>query len=114
LEILRDPASSQRTDCHIFSSNEEINIFDFLQEYECAGNHFGVVVGDVTGHGVDAALLMTTARAFLRARASQCGGISQITTEMNRFRMGLKQADDITLVVVKLKETPGTADDWQI
>jgi PAS domain S-box-containing protein len=215
--------------------------FDFLQEYECAGNHFGVVVGDVTGHGVDAALLMTTARAFLRARASQCGGISQITTEMNRhlamdflntgrfmtlfylsispakqnlrwvraghdaalvydpdadtfeelmgtglalgvdqdfvyeeylktglrpgqiiavgtdgiwetcnrngemygklrfrevirenakrsadqiikavyndlnrFKMGVKQADDITLVVVKLKETPGTADDWQI
>ena len=58
--------------------------FDFLQEYECAGNHFGAVVGDVTGHGVDAALLMTTARAFLRVRASQCGGISLITTEMNR------------------------------
>jgi sigma-B regulation protein RsbU (phosphoserine phosphatase) len=43
-----------------------------------------VVVGDVTGHGVDAALLMTTARAFLRMRASQCGSISQIITEMNR------------------------------
>jgi sigma-B regulation protein RsbU (phosphoserine phosphatase) len=41
------------------------------------------VVGDVTGHGVDAALLMTTARAFLRVRASQCGSISQIITEMN-------------------------------
>jgi sigma-B regulation protein RsbU (phosphoserine phosphatase) len=38
----------------------------------------------VTGHGVDAALLMTTARAFLRMRASQCGLISQIITEMNR------------------------------
>jgi len=58
--------------------------FDFLQEYECAGNHFDAVVGDVTGHGVDAALLMTTARAFLRVRASQCGGISRIITEMNR------------------------------
>jgi len=57
--------------------------FDFLQEHECANNHFDAVVGDVTGHGVDAALLMTTARAFLRMRASQCGDISQIITEMN-------------------------------
>ena len=57
--------------------------FDFLQEQECANNHFDAVVGDVTGHGVDAALLMTTARAFLRMRASQCGDISQIITEMN-------------------------------
>jgi len=58
--------------------------FDFLGDLECQDNHFDAVVGDVTGHGVDAALLMTSARAFLRMRASQCGGISQIVTEMNR------------------------------
>lgn len=58
--------------------------FDFLREQDCTENHFDAVVGDVTGHGVDAALLMTTARAFLRMRAAQCGGISQIVTEMNR------------------------------
>jgi len=58
--------------------------FDFIQGQECSNNHFGAVVGDVTGHGVDAALLMTTARALLRMRASQCGGISQIVREMNR------------------------------
>ena len=64
---------------------EEIggDYFDFLQEQQCAGDHFDAVVGDVTGHGVDAALLMTNARAFLRMRASQCGSISQIITEMN-------------------------------
>ena len=43
-----------------------------------------MVVGDVTGHGVEAALLMTTARAFLRMRSSQCGDLSQIINEMNR------------------------------
>jgi PAS domain S-box-containing protein len=58
--------------------------FDFLTDLQCANGHFDVVVGDVTGHGVDAALLMTTARAFLRMRASQCDRVSQIITEMNR------------------------------
>jgi sigma-B regulation protein RsbU (phosphoserine phosphatase) len=43
-----------------------------------------VVVGDLSGHGVDAALLMTTARAFLRMRASQPGTASNIVAEMNR------------------------------
>ena len=65
---------------------EEIggDYFDFLMGQDCANNHFDAVVGDVTGHGVEAALLMTTARAFLRMRASQCGAISEIITEMNR------------------------------
>jgi sigma-B regulation protein RsbU (phosphoserine phosphatase) len=53
-------------------------------DLECQDNHFYAVVGDVTGHGVDAALLMTTVRTYLRMRASQCGGISRIVTEMNR------------------------------
>lgn len=58
--------------------------YDYLWGQECPEDHFSVVVGDVSGHGVEAALLMTTARAFLRMRASQCGDISQIITEMNR------------------------------
>lgn len=58
--------------------------FDFLWGHECSDNHFETVVGDVTGHGVDAALLMMTARTFLRMRAPQCGGISRIITEMNQ------------------------------
>ncbi len=58
--------------------------FDYLWGRECPGDHLSVVVGDVTGHGIDAALLMTTARASLRMRASQCGGIAPILTEMNR------------------------------
>lgn len=58
--------------------------FDFIFGEECPQDQVSIVVGDVTGHGIDAALLMTTARASLRMRASQCGGISQIVTEMNR------------------------------
>jgi PAS domain S-box-containing protein len=58
--------------------------FDFLEGRECPQDFFSMVVGDVTGHGVDAALLMATARALLRMRASECGGSAQIVTEMNR------------------------------
>jgi PAS domain S-box-containing protein len=67
-------------------SCEEIggDYYDFMGKGHCAGDHVNVVVGDVTGHGVEAALLMTTARAFLRMRAAQCGNAAEIVTEMNR------------------------------
>ncbi|MBW1993662.1 MAG: SpoIIE family protein phosphatase, partial [Deltaproteobacteria bacterium] len=44
---------------------------------------FSVIVGDITGHGVGSALLMTSARAFLRLRAFQPGTMSEIVTKMN-------------------------------
>jgi serine phosphatase RsbU (regulator of sigma subunit) len=53
--------------------------YDFL--YPAANGHkrIGIVVGDVTDHGMPSALLMTTARAFLRERiqtpASECAAI---------------------------------------
>ena len=67
-------------------SCEEIggDYFDYLYGEEYSRRPFDVVVGDITGHGVDAALLMTSARAFLRMRSSQPGSISQIVNEMNR------------------------------
>ena len=58
--------------------------FDFLWRQDSKKGPFGVVVGDISGHGVDSALLMTTARAFLRMRASQPGSISEIITAMNQ------------------------------
>jgi len=58
--------------------------FDFLWRRENPDGPFSVVVGDITGHGVDSALLMTSARAFLRMRASQPGTMAEIITAMNR------------------------------
>jgi len=58
--------------------------FDFLEQKDYPNAPLSIVVGDIAGHGVDAALLMTTARAFLRMRASQSGNISEIISEMNR------------------------------
>ncbi len=65
---------------------------------------FSLIIGDVTGHGIEAALLMTTARALIRSRSAQPGTIDQIITDaMNNFRQDLEPKDDATLVVVKVK-----------
>ena len=58
--------------------------FDYLMSTEDGENRFSAVVGDITGHGVDSALLMSSARAFLRMRASQAGTNVDIIRAMNR------------------------------
>ncbi|ACN13927.1 RsbP [Desulforapulum autotrophicum HRM2] len=62
--------------------------FDFLWRHDSSRNAFSIVVGDISGHGVESALLMTTARAFLRMRAAQPGTISEIISEMNNHLVG--------------------------
>jgi sigma-B regulation protein RsbU (phosphoserine phosphatase) len=58
--------------------------FDYLCGDECGSGPFSVVVGDISGHGVDAALLMTAARSFARMLAPQSVSISRMVSEMNR------------------------------
>lgn len=58
--------------------------FDFLRDENSGTGKLSVVVGDITGHGVDAALLMSSARAFLRMRASHGGTPIDIVTAMNQ------------------------------
>ena len=58
--------------------------FDFIYGPEYLEGTLKVVVGDISGHGVDAALLMTTARAFTRMRSGQPGGPSQVVSHINR------------------------------
>ena len=57
--------------------------YDYIWRYGRHNTSLSVVVGDISGHGVDSALFMTTARAFLRMRASQPGTGSEIVSEMN-------------------------------
>jgi sigma-B regulation protein RsbU (phosphoserine phosphatase) len=58
--------------------------FDFLHGPDYPAGTLRVVVGDISGHGVDAALLMTTARAFIRMRATQTAEPAQVVTLSNR------------------------------
>jgi sigma-B regulation protein RsbU (phosphoserine phosphatase) len=57
--------------------------YDFLDHEKAGGSKISVVVGDVAGHGVPSALLMASARAFLRQRAVLPGSIAAIVTDVN-------------------------------
>ena len=57
--------------------------FDFL--HSNGNNRLGVVLGDISGHGIPSALLMATARAFIRQRSVMPGNISEIIEDVNRL-----------------------------
>ncbi|MEJ2167888.1 MAG: SpoIIE family protein phosphatase [Desulfobacterales bacterium] len=59
--------------------------YDFLEVCCRNSNHLGLVVGDVSGHGISAALLMASARAFLRCRVTQPGDAAEIIRDVNRL-----------------------------
>ena len=59
--------------------------YDFIEFPELGHGRVGVAVGDVAGHGIAPALLMTTVRALLRSRIVQPGGLAQIITDVNRL-----------------------------
>ena len=57
--------------------------FDFLDVGKPGDNQIGLVVGDVSGHGVPSALLMATARALMRQRSTLPGGPAQVVGDVN-------------------------------
>ena len=58
--------------------------YDFIKFGEPITEKIGIVLGDVSGHGISSALLMATARAFLRQRSVLPGTISQVISDINR------------------------------
>ena len=58
--------------------------YDFLEVGTPDEGKIGVVVGDVSDHGIPSALLMATARALIRQRCSAFGQIDQVVSDVNR------------------------------
>ena len=58
--------------------------YDYLDIGDPQQGRIGIVVGDVSGHGISAALLMASARSSLRQRALLSGNIAQIISDVNR------------------------------
>ena len=58
--------------------------YDFIPMAGSDVPRWGVAVGDVSGHGIPAALLMATVRSSLRQRASHPGSVDRIIADVNR------------------------------
>jgi sigma-B regulation protein RsbU (phosphoserine phosphatase) len=67
--------------------------YDYIDMEDSGQNRLGIVVGDVSEHGIPSALLMTTARAFIRQRASLPGSVAQIVSDVNKqFSLDVKDS----------------------
>ncbi len=58
--------------------------FDYLSSHEWGPAKLGVLIGDVSGHGIPSALLMATARAFMRQRSARSGSMAEVVSDVNR------------------------------
>lgn len=79
--------------------------FDILESVEHQGR-IGVVVGDVVGHGVGAALLMTTVRALVRSSFQQSSTPEQMMNSVNRLLFQDTEASGsfVTLFYIELDQ----------
>jgi sigma-B regulation protein RsbU (phosphoserine phosphatase) len=79
--------------------------FDIL-ESDKDKNKIGVVVGDVVGHGVGAALLMTTVRALVRSIFQQPGRLEDRMNDVNRllFQDTSATSNFVTLFYLELDQ----------
>ena len=66
-----------------FCSETGGDYYDIVPTEAEADGSVRVVVGDVTGHGIEAALLMTTTRALLRGRLQQPGDLAAVMGDVN-------------------------------
>ncbi len=57
--------------------------YDYIENGRPAGRSLAVVVGDVSGHGLPAALLMSTARAMIRMVSAMLEGAAQVVSSVN-------------------------------
>jgi serine phosphatase RsbU (regulator of sigma subunit) len=58
--------------------------YDFLDVGDSGDGKIGIVVGDVSEHGIPSALLMATVRAHIRQRCSSYGNIDHVVADVNR------------------------------
>ncbi|MFZ7127146.1 MAG: PP2C family protein-serine/threonine phosphatase [Desulfobacterales bacterium] len=69
----------------LYSDETGGDYFDYFPCGDSSCSTDGFVVGDVTGHGVGAALLMATARAFVRAEMQRPGDLAERIRRVNRL-----------------------------
>ncbi|SHO44209.1 PP2C family protein-serine/threonine phosphatase [Desulfopila aestuarii] len=84
------PSCSQCLGCYELAGNSISctgiggDYFDFFLNLDCPHQTAKIVVADVSGHGIDAALLMSSARAFIRSHWSRSKKPDKFISKVNR------------------------------
>lgn len=74
--------------CSKYCESTGGDYYDFVEIPSSDGNRTLIVVGDVTGHGLGAALLMATARGTLRAACVDATSLGHILSHTNQVLAG--------------------------
>jgi sigma-B regulation protein RsbU (phosphoserine phosphatase) len=75
---------------------------DFFDFIPMSDGSLGIVIGDVSGHGVGPALLMATTRAYLRVLTRMHSDIGQIVTHLNNMLYEDAEGRFVTLFFARL------------
>lgn len=77
--------------------------FDYIRP-DRDGENMRFAIGDVSGHGVPAAMLMGSVRGYLRARTLSGGQLGEIVTDVNRLvaQDTYKTGQFMTMLIVEL------------
>lgn len=81
--------------------------YDFIQLDQIGPNSLAIAVGDVTGHGIAAALLMATGRALIRSHANTTGSLGEVFTAVNRQLCDSEFTGRFMTVMYLIVENPG-------
>ena len=82
--------------------------YDYIDHGPLEAGRVDILVGDVSGHGVQAALLMASTRALLRQRATMPGSIGDVVSDVNNLLV--RDAGDTGMFVTLLYGTIHTGN----
>lgn len=93
-------------DVHGASFVADVTGGDYFDFVPLPGECLGIVIGDVSGHGFDSALLMAEARAVLRATAQTTSEPSEILTVVNRVLHADTEAHRFATLLLAILHVP--------
>lgn len=81
--------------------------YDFIETTKISEHGLLIALGDVTGHGVAAALLMASARATLRSHAADTGKLSDLLSYINRVLEEDRHHKYMTMMLIVVDPSRG-------
>jgi sigma-B regulation protein RsbU (phosphoserine phosphatase) len=84
---------------------------DYVDVIQAADGRCYVAIGDVSGHGLDAALVMTMTRAYVRSFAALGLDVAEILARVNQVLVAdLQENRFVTLLLARLNPTSRTLE----